>query len=155
MGCFRRLCRYSAFPSFRHGLAGPRCHGWQKLPVNSREITIAKTLRPGTNIRVVMSIVEEELHSPAKETRIEGWNRREAPYSTRGTEISRLARVEYAPTALFHPTFSWWWGRGEFRASISGRYSHSVAKAATKSCCRPWRLGPGIPCRDDEGGCFR
>ena len=47
--------------------------------MNSREITIAKTLRPGTNIRVVMSIVEEELHS---------------------TEISRLARVEYAPTAI-------------------------------------------------------
>nr|VFJ92448.1 MAG: hypothetical protein BECKLFY1418A_GA0070994_102318 [Candidatus Kentron sp. LFY] len=32
---------------------------------------------------------------------------------------------------------------------------HSATKAATESCCRPWRLGPGIPFRDDEGGCFR
>nr|VFJ99334.1 MAG: hypothetical protein BECKLFY1418B_GA0070995_11422 [Candidatus Kentron sp. LFY] len=71
----------------------------------TREITIAKTLRPTTNIRALMSIVEEEWHNHAKETRIEGWNRRKALYSTRGTEISRLARVEYAPTALFHPTF--------------------------------------------------
>nr|VFJ98158.1 MAG: hypothetical protein BECKLFY1418A_GA0070994_107914 [Candidatus Kentron sp. LFY] len=39
--------------------------GWQKPPVNSREITIGKTLRPTTNIRAVMSIVEEESHISA------------------------------------------------------------------------------------------
>nr|VFK13676.1 MAG: hypothetical protein BECKLFY1418C_GA0070996_10046 [Candidatus Kentron sp. LFY] len=42
-GCFRRLCRNSALPSSRQGMPGPRYQGWQKLPVNSREITIAKT----------------------------------------------------------------------------------------------------------------
>jgi len=30
--------------------------------------------------------------------------------------------------------------------------SHSAAKAATKSYCHPWLLGPGIPCRDDGSG---
>nr|VFK17366.1 MAG: hypothetical protein BECKLFY1418C_GA0070996_103114 [Candidatus Kentron sp. LFY] len=65
-GCFGRLCRNSALPSFRQGLPGPRCQGWQRLPVNFREITIGKTLRPSTNIHAVMSIVEEELHKKSK-----------------------------------------------------------------------------------------
>ncbi len=61
-GCFRRLCKNLPLPSFRQGMSGPRCQGWQKLPVNFRDITIAKTLRPTTNIRALMSIVEEKLH---------------------------------------------------------------------------------------------
>nr|VFJ99678.1 MAG: hypothetical protein BECKLFY1418A_GA0070994_110313 [Candidatus Kentron sp. LFY] len=41
---------------FRHSGRECRdpCQGWQKLPVNSREITIAETLRPTTNIRAVI-----------------------------------------------------------------------------------------------------
>ena len=58
----------------RHGLPGPGRQGGQKLPVNFYEITIGKTLRPTTNIRAVMSIVEEELHRGL------GWRRASLPY---------------------------------------------------------------------------
>ena len=41
-GCFRRLCRNSALPSSRHGLAGPSARDGGKLPMNFCETTIGK-----------------------------------------------------------------------------------------------------------------
>nr|VFK14447.1 MAG: hypothetical protein BECKLFY1418C_GA0070996_100844 [Candidatus Kentron sp. LFY] len=72
-GCFRRLCRFttSVIPA---GNAGTQTPGMaKKLPVNPREITIAKTLPPTTNIRAVMPIVEEESHNPTPQPNWQGF----------------------------------------------------------------------------------
>nr|VFJ93167.1 MAG: hypothetical protein BECKLFY1418B_GA0070995_104222 [Candidatus Kentron sp. LFY] len=88
---------------------------------------------------------------PPRPTPLQSW--REAltcPFElvALGGVISLSVKSMEAPCATFPWTIP-------FRNNTIRIKSHSATKAATKPCCRPWRPGPGMDCRDDERGCFR